>query len=103
MGNYDIGDRVTLRAEFSSPDVEYPEASGYYVDPAEVRFLVAAPGGAVATYTHGTGSQVGRTATGRYYTEVVATGPGQWAYRGVGTGGPQGAEETTFHVASSVF
>lgn len=97
MADYDVGDKLYLRAEFMSP------TAATHVDPDQVRFLVRAPGGNVATYTHGSASQVGKEAVGVYYTEPVATGPGTWNYRAVATGTWQAAEETSFAVASSVF
>ena len=97
MSDYDVGDRIRLEAYFTSP------SSGTYVDPEQIRFLVRTPGAVVATYTHGVASEVGKQATGAYYTDITASGPGQWNYRAVATGTNQGAEETSFNVASSVF
>jgi hypothetical protein len=82
---YDIGDRVTLTAEFSE--------AGAPVDPTTVTCHVTDPDGTTIELDVEAGLY-----PGSYSAEVEPDMRGTWWYRFAGVGGYQAAEEGTFFI-----
>lgn len=80
---YDIGDRVTLTANFTD--------AGAPVEPTTVTCSVRSPSGT-------TTSPSVTNASGTYSAEIEPDEHGAWAYRFAGTGTYVAAEEGTFRV-----
>lgn len=72
MKIYDPGDVARFHATFVA-------SGGGLVDPASVYFFVMSPNGSVSTY--GYPASMVRTATGAYYVDILASQPGDFAYR----------------------
>lgn len=78
MGIYDRGVAVRMVGSFIASSA----ASPFMVEPASVYCTVENPIGSIATYSYvsGVAPSVLRTATGAYYSDVVASVPGTWQY-----------------------
>ena len=88
---YEVGDQVGLAVQFGTPDAP--------VDPPRVLVRLRDPEGRTAELTYGNDAAVVRTAPGAYQVVVVATIPGRWRYRFVGTGrGTQAGHDGFFDV-----
>lgn len=101
MNIYDIGDRITLSAEF--------DVNTTPTDPDKVTLRYKDPSGAVSVKTYVAGD-VQKTETGRYYYNLsiplAVSSAGVWRYRFEGTASddtPLGADESTFEVEASAF
>ena len=79
------------------------DSAGAAVDPTAVLCKVRKPDGTITTLTYGVDGALVKAAVGSYYTDVVATEAGIWAYRFYSTGTGQAAGETSFRVRESSF
>lgn len=94
-GKYYPGSTVRLT-------IDFVDDQDVYVNPTTVVARSMSPSGTEATYTYGTSSEMGRTATGRYYVDITPTEFGQWTLRWQATG-PAFATETRFNINYSRF
>jgi hypothetical protein len=90
---YDSGDLVRIHATFVA-------SGGVMVDPATVYMFVRNPQGSVASY--GYPAQIQKSGIGGYYLDVLASAPGDFAYRAFGTpSAGLSAAEGIYSVSSS--
>ena len=61
--------------------------AGAYVDPTTVVAKVKTPAGTITSYAYGVASNVGKSATGRYFIDIAPTEGGRWFIRGEATSG----------------
>jgi hypothetical protein len=94
--HYDIGDEVTVAAEFKSP-------SGSFIDPTTVSFKIKDPAGVVTVYVYLTNGQLVRDSLGKYHVNVDAATVGKYYYRFFSTGSGKAAAEGSFVVDRSNF
>jgi hypothetical protein len=88
---YELGDQVGLAVQFGTAESPF--------DPPRVIVRLRDPEGRTAELAYGTDAAVVRTAPGAYQVVVVATIPGRWRYRFVGTGrGTQAGHDGFFDV-----
>lgn len=90
---YDIGDRVELRAAFR-------DSTGAFADPTEVTFRVKDADGSVTVYTYG-GATVTKIETGKYRVYITPTISGEWSWRAEATGDVVDTVEAGFRVRES--
>ncbi len=85
---YEVGDQVGLAVYFGSEDDPF--------DPSRVEIRVRDPEGRTAQLLYGSDAGVMRTGPGSYQVVIMATLPGRWHYRFVGTDGLARAEHDGF-------
>lgn len=84
--------------------VSFTDEDGDAVDPATVTFSTATPSGRVTSYVYGTDAEVGKSAVGSYYADIVPDQSGRWQFRWLTTGtGTALATEGDFVVQASPF
>lgn len=88
---YDVGDLVRVSGSFTDSD-------GTAVDPTTLTVYYKDPSGNVSELVNGTDTDVVKSATGNYYTDISIDEVGRWYYRFKGTGSAQAAGETFFLV-----
>lgn len=94
-----IWPETTLRLE-----VVFTDEDGNAVDPDTVTFSTYTPNGTLTSYVYGTDAEVGKSATGSYYADIVPDESGRWHFRWVTTGtGTALATEGNFVVQKSKF
>ena|SRR3990167_11559489 len=76
---FDIGDRFRVTGTFTN-------AAGTAADPTSVKFYYKTPAGVVASRSYATSTTVVKSATGVYYSDVVSTDDGYYAWRWSSTG-----------------
>ena len=87
---YDIGDIVRVSVEFKN-------LTGTLTDPTTVTLKYRDPSGVLTDWTV-TAGEIVKDGVGLYHADVSPTVAGIWAYRFVGVGTLQAAEEGTFLV-----
>ena len=87
---YDIGDIVRVSVEFKN-------LTGTLTDPTTVTLKYRDPTGTLTDWTV-TAGEIVKDGVGLYHADVSPTAAGIWAYRFVGVGTLQAAEEGTFLV-----
>lgn len=95
-GAYDIADSVRVTAEFRNN-------SGVLTDPTTVTLKVKTPEGTITTYVYNSGSEIVKSATGIYYSDIDITRVGTHHYRWVGTGTIKAAGESRFTIKHTEF
>lgn len=85
---YDIGDKVRLRAVFTS-------TSGAFLDPTLVTFKYRDPSGNESTVISSSTSVV-HPSTGTYTTDIIVDQQGVWRWRAYSTGNITTAGESDF-------
>lgn len=88
---YDIGDQARVQVTFTN-------LSGVATDPTAVSLQVVSPSRVSTMYYYGSPGQIFRTSAGVFYCDLDMTEHGIWAYRWLGTGAIQAAEEATLFV-----
>ncbi len=92
VGPFDVGDTVTLKAEFFSD-----AAMTIPADPTAVTLQIKKPDGTLTTPTPA------HTTTGVYLYDLDLTAPGRWRWRYVGTGAVKQAETGHIDVRRMAF
>jgi hypothetical protein len=95
-GPYDIGDLVTVSAEFR-------DADGALADPTTVVCKIKDGAGTETSYTYGIDDELVKDEVGLYHLDVSIEISGTFYYRFRGTGAAQAAEEGEFEVDESEF
>lgn len=93
MTTYDVGDMVTITAEFT-------DLAGVPADPGTVTLQIREPDGTVTAYAE---VDMAHPAPGTWSMEVPLDAGGWWHYRFAGVGGLVAAGEGRIQVAASVF
>jgi len=93
---WDVGDLIRCTGTFT-------DSAGAAVDPANVFVKIKDPSRNVDTYQYGVDSELVKSGTGVYYTDVDVDERGTWAYRWYSTGTGQAAGENTFKARESLF
>ncbi len=84
--------------------VSFTDENGDAVDPTTVTFSTFSPGGTQTDYVYDTDDEVGRSAAGAYYADIVPGESGRWHFRWKTTGtGTSIATEGDFIVQRSKF
>lgn len=84
--------------------VNFVDDDGVGVDPDTVTFSTYTPSGLKTSYVYGTDSEVGRSAAGAYYADIVPDQSGRWQFRWLTSGtGTTIASEGDFPVQASPF
>lgn len=96
VNQYDVGDLVTVSAEFRS-------RAGVLTDPTTVVVKYQAPDTTETSKTYGTDVEVVKDSTGCYHLDIDVTAAGTWYYRFNGSGAIQAAGEQSFFAKDTVF
>ncbi len=84
--------------------VTFADSDGAAVDPSMVTFSTCSPCGTQVSYVYGTDSEVGKSAVGNYYADIVPDESGRWFFRWKTTGtGTALVDEGNFIVQASKF
>ena len=93
---YDVGDLVRVTLQFT-------DSSSQPADPSTVRGKLRDPAGQTTTYVFGTDPELIQDSSGTYHFDIDVATPGEWRYRGEGTGAVQAASEGRFSARDSAF
>jgi hypothetical protein len=97
MNEYDYGDKVRCRGEWTDVD-------GDYQDPTSVFFSYIKPNASSAvTFEYTVNDELVKSGVGIYYVDLDADTVGDWWARMFSTGTGQAAYEWEFRVRDSVF
>lgn len=90
-----VGDVNHIDFDLRNPDTRA------FVDPTALDVIVTAPSGTSTTYTYGAGTEITKSATGKFRCAVPCTEAGRWSFV-ISSPGPvaQGAKAGTFNVNS---
>ena len=82
----------------------FEDSAGIDADPTTVTLKVQDPSGNEDTYVYGGSPDViFKSSVGNYYADITADEVGDWFYRWIGAGGPEGVDEEQFMVEPSQF
>jgi len=93
---YDRGSRVRVFGTFRS-------TGGTVADPTSVRFRYRSPGSTLVTLTYSTGgTDVTRSSTGVYYSDVDVEKEGTWVYQWDSSGLIRASRDKRFRVRPGI-
>lgn len=98
MADYSFALGKVARVPFEVTDL-----AGNFVDPAQVRCKVRAPGQAITTYVFPADPEIVKDSTGKYRIDVYLDEPGEWRVRWEGRNTNRTADEVSIHAVKSAF
>jgi hypothetical protein len=96
MNRYELGNVITISAEFTDGD------TGDFVDPTTLTADVKDPLGVTTNYIV-TSGQIVRDELGKFSLDLEPDIRGVWTYKFIGTGANKGSKEGAFSVFGSHF